>query len=103
MKNKELSRRAAIARLGALAGAAYLVPSVTTLSAAYASSDSSESSASSVSSVSSVSSASSVSSTASRPSSATGDATIDGCATSSTTDAEFTQCLIDAGVDPSTI
>ena len=101
--NKELNRRAALAKFGAFAGTAYMVPSVTTMSAAFASSDSSDTSdTSDVSDISDVSD-SSPASPVSRPSSATGDPAVDACTDATTTDEEFTQCLIDAGIDPETI
>ena len=109
MSNKELNRRAALAKFGAFAGTAYMVPSVTTMSAAFASSDSSDTSdtsdTSDVSDISDVSdvSDSSPASPVSRPSSATGDPAVDACTDATTTDEEFTQCLIDAGIDPETI
>ena len=106
MSNKELNRRAALAKFGAFAGTAYMVPSVTTMSAAFASSDSSDTSdTSDVSDISDISdvSDSSPASPVSRPSSATGDPAGDACTDATTTDEEFTQCLIDAGIDPETI
>ena len=115
MTQKTLSRRAALLRVGALAGAAYTVPAFTTMSVATAQSASSASSASSPSSKSSVSSPSSESSVSSassaasepslvsRPSGPTSDPVVDSCNDASSTDAEFNQCLTDAGVDPDSI
>ncbi len=109
MSQKTLSRRAALLRVGALAGAAYAAPAFTTMSMAHASghSDASASSASSASSAASEASASSASSAASeasmasRPSGAVSDPGVQACVDSTTTDAEFDQCLQDAGIDRS--
>ncbi len=115
MSQKTLSRRAALLRVGALAGAAYAAPAFTTMSMAHASghSDASASSASSASSgssassaaseasASSASSAASEASMASRPSGAVSDPGVQACVDSTTTDAEFDQCLQDAGIDRS--
>ena len=117
MSEKTLSRRAALLRIGALAGAAYTVPAFTTVSMAHASgasgssasSASSESSASSQSSPSSQSSASSAasqssaSSGVSRPSGPVADPVVNQCFESTNTDASFNQCLTDNGVDTSAL
>ena len=101
MSKDELSRRAALMRIGALAGAAYSVPAITTMSAAFANSDSSASSGTSEpsepsepSEVSEVSVASDPS-YPSLPSSATAEEIDAHCRSHTATEDEFAQCVAD--------
>ena len=101
--SKQLTRRAALARLGVVAAVGYTVPAFTTLSTANASSDASASSASSVSSESSASSGTSGVSTASEGSFASlpsdhglNDTQKDGfkqCSRTSENQAGFEECV----------
>ena len=109
-ETKQLTRRAALARLGVVAAVGYTVPAFTTLSTANASSDASASSASSGSSESSASSGTSgvsVPSEGSFPSLPSGSldegqkAVYEGCKETSTDIDGFKICLSEGGIDTS--
>ena len=110
-ENNKLSRRAALARLGLGATAAYMIPSLTTLGMAHAS----EASKASAPSVASAPSEPSAPSDPSMPSEESGPslpslpsgvdvsddirATFDQCRETSTTVEELATCLTEAGLD----
>ena len=115
----KLSRRAALAKLGLLTGAAYLAPALTTISFAQEGSSpsaASEPSAASAPSEPRAPSAPSEPSEPSEPSSASipslpSTASVDEqtreayevCRSSASTEAEFVTCLTAAGIDPASV